>query len=58
MNMKAANTRLEYFGVPAPVRRLAPLDPVLKQHLLAMITTLVAAVAMALISYAMLQGIL
>ncbi len=58
MNMKAAQTRLEYFGVPAPVRRVAPLDPVLKRHLLAMITTVVAAIAMGLISYAMLEGLL
>jgi hypothetical protein len=58
MEMKAVNTRLEYFGVPVRVRRIAPLDPLLKRHLLAMITTAVAALAMGLISYAMLEGIL
>jgi hypothetical protein len=58
MVMTSRDVRLEYFGVPAPVRRVAPLDPVLKRHLLAMITTGVAAVAMGFISYAMLEGLL
>jgi hypothetical protein len=52
-----AGRKLEYFGVPAPGRRVALLDPVLKRHLLAMITTFLAAVAMTLISYAMLEGL-
>ena len=52
------NMPLEYWGVPRPVRRVPPLDPVLKRHLLAMITTLVATLAMGLISFAMLKGLL
>jgi hypothetical protein len=58
MVMTRSDVRLEYFGVPAPIRRVAPLDPMLKRHLLAMVTTAIAALAMGVISYAMLEGIL
>jgi hypothetical protein len=58
MVMARSDVRLEYFGVPAPIRRVAPLDPMLKRHLLAMVTTAIAALAMGVISYAMLEGIL
>jgi hypothetical protein len=47
---------LEYFGVPPRPRRLIPpLDSQARRHLLAMITTAIAALAMGLISFAMLQ---
>jgi hypothetical protein len=58
MVMTRSDVRLEYFGVPAPIRRVAPLDPMLKRHLLAMVTIAIAALAMGVISYAMLEGIL
>jgi hypothetical protein len=50
------NLPLEYWGVPRPVRRVPPLAPELKRHLLAMITTSVAVISMVAISYAMLEG--
>jgi hypothetical protein len=58
MVMTRSDVRLEYFGVPAPIRRVTPLDPLLKRHVLAMITTVIATLGMVLISYAMLEGIL
>jgi hypothetical protein len=56
--MVSANARLDYLGMPRPRRVVSILDPVLRRHLLAMLTTLLAAIGMALISYAMLNGIL
>ena len=55
--MVSDNTRLEYFGMPRPRRVVSILDPVLKQHFLAMVTTMLAAIGMGFISYAMLEGI-
>ena len=50
--------KLNYRAVPRTPREVPMLDPVLKRHLLAMVTTLLAAVGLGMISYAMLEGIL
>lgn len=50
--------KLEYRAVPRTARVVPIFDPMLKRHLLAMVTTALAAIGMVLISYAMFQGIL